>query len=246
MSGLRYGAFNALRTLSGDDELLGRVRVLNPPEEPDDEETDSMSAAITTRRDVGRAVEDPFKLYLVDSEGPPLIHIARTHRCEIVVFGQNTKLLPPIVLGKGSIFLNASDGDEKIEISKIVPSRTGEGDQKVYSSLNLGDVIRQGPTLARVPNWSASSRTPTSKRTSPARWWSTPFRAQPGLRQGGNLWRRHDGQERRRPEEGRHVQGREAQPLQSPRPSPQAPRSKRGRRPQVRRGDSSENSSQAA
>ena len=144
---LRYGAFNALRTLAADDELLGRVKVLNPPEEQEEEETDSMSAAITSATRKKPRVDDPFKLYLVESEGPPLIHIARTHRCEIVVFGQNTQLQPPIVLGKGAILLNASDGDEKIEISKIVPSRSGEGDQKVYSSLNLGDVIRQTANL---------------------------------------------------------------------------------------------------
>ena len=144
---VRYGAFNALRTLAADDELLGRVRVLNPTEEPQDEETDSMSAAISSSTRRKPRVDDPFKLYLVDSEGPPMVHIARTRRCEIVVFGQDTKLLPPIVLGKGSILLNAADGDEKIEISKIVPSQHGDADQKVFSSLSLGDVIRQAANL---------------------------------------------------------------------------------------------------
>ena len=144
---VRYGAFNALRTLAADDELLGRVRVLNPPEEPDEEETDSMSAAITSATHRKPRIDDPFKLYLVESEGPPMIHIARTRRCEIVVFGQETKLLPPIVLGKGAILLNASDGDDRVEISKIVPSRSGDSDSKVYSSLNLGDIIRQTANL---------------------------------------------------------------------------------------------------
>ena len=106
-----------------------------------------MSAAISSSTRRKPRVDDPFKLYLVDSEGPPMVHIARTRRCEIVVFGQDTKLLPPIVLGKGSILLNAADGDEKIEISKIVPSQHGDADQKVFSSLSLGDVIRQAANL---------------------------------------------------------------------------------------------------
>ena len=144
---VRYGAFNALRTLAADDELLGRVRVLNPTEEPEQDDSESMSAAISSATRRRPRVDDPFKLYLVDSEGPPMVHVARTRRCEIVVFGQDTKLLPPIVLGKGAILLNASDGDDKVEISKIVPSQTGDSDQKVFSSLSLGDVIRQTANL---------------------------------------------------------------------------------------------------
>ena len=34
------------------------------------------------------SLEDPFGLYVVDSEGPPLVHVSRTRRCEIVVFGR--------------------------------------------------------------------------------------------------------------------------------------------------------------
>ena len=38
------------------------------------------------------------------------------------MFGRDQKLLPPIVLDTGSIFLNAAASDDKIELSKIVPS----------------------------------------------------------------------------------------------------------------------------
>ena len=65
--------------------------------------------------------EDPFGLYIVDSEGPPLIHISRSRRSEIVVFGREQKLFPPVVLDTGSIFLNAAESDEKIELSKDHP-----------------------------------------------------------------------------------------------------------------------------
>jgi hypothetical protein len=143
---VRYGAFNALRTLAPDDAFLGQVRVLDDPKvEPDDEPTDSMAVAIA-RSSSRRRKDDPFALYLVDCEGPPMIHVARTRRCEVVVFGRGQKLLPPIVLGD-TYLLNAADGDEAVEICKIVPSRYGDADQNVQSSLEMGDVLRRMANL---------------------------------------------------------------------------------------------------
>jgi len=145
---IRYGAFDSLRTLAADDPFLGQVRVLDEPkgEETDEEPGDSMAVAIS-RASAKRRREDPFSLYLVDCEGPPMVHVARTRRCEIVVFGRGQKLLTPVVLGTGPILLNASDGDEALQISKIVASRFGESDAKVQSSLELGDTLRQAANL---------------------------------------------------------------------------------------------------
>ncbi|HZW31028.1 MAG TPA: flagellar basal body P-ring protein FlgI, partial [Isosphaeraceae bacterium] len=129
---LRYGAFNALRTLDPRDPFLGQVRVLNDPreEDADEEPADSMAVAITTAARHRPRVEDPFALYLVDSEGPPLVHVSRTRRAEIVLFGRQQKLLPPIVLGTGAIWLNADVHDDTLELSKIVASQYGEADAK--------------------------------------------------------------------------------------------------------------------
>jgi hypothetical protein len=63
------------------------------------------------------------------------------------VFGRNQKLLPPIVLGTGSILLNAADKDDEVELSKIVPSRFGDSDVKLRTSLELGEVIRRAANL---------------------------------------------------------------------------------------------------
>jgi flagellar basal body P-ring protein FlgI len=146
---LRYGAFNALRTLDPHDPFLGQVRVLDAPkvEPEDDEPSDAMAVAITTSARRRNAPTDPFGLYVVDSEGPPLIHISRSRRSEIVVFGRQQKLYPPVVLDTGSIFLNASDNDEKIEVSKIVPSRFGDQDVKLTTSLELAEVVRKTASL---------------------------------------------------------------------------------------------------
>ncbi|GAC1470494.1 MAG: flagellar basal body P-ring protein FlgI [Isosphaeraceae bacterium] len=144
---VRYGAFNALRTLSADDPFLGQVRVLDElKSEESDEPTDSMAVSIA-RASNRRRREDPFSLYVVDSEGPPMVHVARTRRCEVVIFGRSQKLLTPVVLGNGSILLNAADGDDTLQISKIVPTRLSDTDAKVQSTLELGDVIRQAANL---------------------------------------------------------------------------------------------------
>jgi len=145
---LRYGAFNALRTLDPHDPSLGQVAVLDVPksEEPPDESPDAMAVALATAANRPRP-EDPFAFYIVDSEGPPIVHVARSRRSEIVVFGRNQKLLPPIVLGTGSILLNAADKDDQVELSKIVPSRFGDSDVKLRTSLELGEVIRRAANL---------------------------------------------------------------------------------------------------
>jgi len=140
---VRYGAFNALRTLAGDDPFLGRVRVLEEPEQEDKDDPDDSMALAISRNANRRRREDPFALYLVDCDGPPMVHVARTRRCEVVVFGSGQKLLPPVVLGKGPILLNAADGDVSLEISKIVPSQFGDNDAKVLTSMEVGDVLRK-------------------------------------------------------------------------------------------------------
>jgi flagellar basal body P-ring protein FlgI len=151
---VRYGAFDSLRTLDEADPFLGRVRVLDDPAEPEEEpQAESLSMALAMRRK--NRPEDPFALYLVDCDGPPMVHVARTRRCEVVLFGHDQRLLTPLVLGNGVILLNASDGDQTIQISKIVTARNGEtdSDSKVAASLELGDVIRQTANLgAKYPD----------------------------------------------------------------------------------------------
>ena len=114
-----------------------------------------MAMALASNRRRRPRPEDPFAFYLVDCDGPPMVHIANTRRCEIVLFGRSQKVLTPLVLGNGAILLNASDGDDSIQISKIVPARGSEtdSDSKVAASLELGDVIRQTANLgAKYPD----------------------------------------------------------------------------------------------
>jgi flagellar basal body P-ring protein FlgI len=77
---IRYGAFNALRTISEDEPFLGRVRVLHDDREAAEQEN-ALALLINapTQRRKPRS-DDPFALYVVDCEGPPMIHVARTRR----------------------------------------------------------------------------------------------------------------------------------------------------------------------
>jgi flagellar basal body P-ring protein FlgI len=144
---IRYGAFAALRTADPENSYLGRISVIK---DRSDQAVDNMAAAIVdmqSRRRRGAALDDPFELYVVDSEGPPMVHYTRTNRAEIVLFGANQKLETPIVLGSGgSIILNASESDDKVEISRITRNSL-DHDQKVISTLEMRDVIREVANL---------------------------------------------------------------------------------------------------
>ncbi|MEO6809200.1 MAG: flagellar basal body P-ring protein FlgI [Isosphaeraceae bacterium] len=143
---VRYGAFNALRVLEPDDPFLGQVRILQA-EPPPPSLDDAMALALPRRREAKR-VEDPFSLYVVDCEGPPLIHVSRSRRCEIVVFGKGQKLLTPVVLGgAGTLLLNAADGDTKVQISRIGTGQPDEPDRRITCPLELGEVVIE---LARL------------------------------------------------------------------------------------------------
>lgn len=153
---VRYGAFNALRTISEDDPYLGRVPVLH--DDTKDVEEDAEFAMLINAPPVRKNTprpQDPFALYVVDCEGPPLIHVARTRRCEIVIFGRSQKLLTPAVLGgTGPILINASESDAKtVEVSKIAAGGPDDEDLKVTCPATLMDVIREAANLgASYPN----------------------------------------------------------------------------------------------
>lgn len=144
---VRYGAFGALRDADPHDASLGQIRVLDDPEgEVDQSEEAAVSQvmAITTRskRKPARR-NDPFALYAVDCEGPPMVHVARTGRSEIVLFGARQDLLTPVVInGQGSLLVNAADGDSSAQISRITPSALDTPDRKVTTSLDVVALIR--------------------------------------------------------------------------------------------------------
>ena len=144
---VRYGAFNSLRITDRTHPALGRVRVREDEPEPEAEEDGSMEIRIASPRKKPRR-PDPFDLYVVDCEGPPLVHVAESRRCEIVVFGRDQKLQPPAVLGAGPFLINATDGDSNFQVSRIGSEALDGPDQKVPTrGLYLAEVIRVAANL---------------------------------------------------------------------------------------------------
>ncbi len=147
---VRYGAFNSLLALDDRDPFLGQVRVLrdDPVPEEEDDTTGMSLDGLTHRHRPPPRKKDPFTLYLVDCEGPPMVHVSQTRRCEIVIFGREQKLLTPVVLGPaGSILLNAAEGDDSIQVTRVGVSGVEAPSLKVASNLGLGEVIA---TVARL------------------------------------------------------------------------------------------------
>src|SRR5690606_35344455 len=80
---LRYGAFNALRTIYKDDPFLGRTPLMrNREAETDGDATDAMRLYSAPASQPPRG-EEPFELYLVQCDGPPMVHVSRSRRREI-------------------------------------------------------------------------------------------------------------------------------------------------------------------
>ena len=140
---LRYGAFDALRTADPTDPFLGQVAVYDDPAE---EESNDLALQLESepKRRKRLRPEDPFSLFVVDCEGPPMVHVSRNLRCEVVLFGKQQQLLAPVVLSAGSpILLNAAEGDQLVQISRIDVSTLDGPNARITSPLTLAPVIRQ-------------------------------------------------------------------------------------------------------
>jgi flagellar basal body P-ring protein FlgI len=105
----RYGAFRALTVMCPEDGLVK-----------------------------GENLGDQFSYHVLDTKGPPMIHVTRNRRAEVVLFGLNQRLLTPLAVDAGQIQVTGSREGE-ISVSKFAPH---EADQKRIVSNRVDDVIR--------------------------------------------------------------------------------------------------------
>ncbi|MEM6654249.1 MAG: flagellar basal body P-ring protein FlgI [Planctomycetota bacterium] len=106
----RYGAFRALWTMSSGDPLVQ-----------------------------GERLGDQFSYHVLDVGGPDVVHVTRTFRPEIVLFGADQRIKLPTVLDAGSqILVNGLHGDQ-VTVSRFV---VGEQDQTRVVSTRIDDVVR--------------------------------------------------------------------------------------------------------
>lgn len=106
----RYGAFRALWAMNSQDALVQ-----------------------------GEKLGDEFSYHVVDSNGPPMIHVTRSYRPEVVLFGRSHPLIAPFVLEAGKHILVKADGPEQVTISKFA---INQPDQKRVVAMQADEMIR--------------------------------------------------------------------------------------------------------
>lgn len=80
-----------------------------------------------------------FSYHLLDTSGPPMIHVTRSRRPEIVLFGTDQRLQTPLVAEAGNQIMVVSTEPNEIAVSRFA---VGEMDQKRVVSTRVDEVIR--------------------------------------------------------------------------------------------------------
>ncbi|HBO44552.1 MAG TPA: hypothetical protein DD670_11580, partial [Planctomycetaceae bacterium] len=106
----RYGAFRALWTMNPNDHRV-----------------------------MGEKLGDDFSYHVLASSGPPMIHVTRSRRPEVVLFNADQQFTPPVLLEAGPRIRVTSQGPDKIAVSRYA---VGEPDQKRVVSMRVDEVIR--------------------------------------------------------------------------------------------------------
>ena len=106
----RYGAFRALWAMPTRDALVQ-----------------------------GENLNDQFSFHIIESKGPPMVHLTRSYRSEVVLFGPYQRLKTPFALDAGKHIQVISRGGEEVTVSRF---DVGQRDQKRVISPKLDEVIR--------------------------------------------------------------------------------------------------------
>ncbi|MEX0727787.1 MAG: flagellar basal body P-ring protein FlgI [Planctomycetaceae bacterium] len=110
-SEVRYGSFRALWTMNKQDPFI-----------------------------IGRNLNDEFMLHVLPTQGTPLVHMTHHKHAEIVLFGEEQRMLTPIAASAGNhIRVNAAPGSNTITISRY---EAGKPDRRREVSTRVADVIQ--------------------------------------------------------------------------------------------------------
>jgi hypothetical protein len=106
----RYGAFRALWAMNPSDALV-----------------------------MGERLGQQFSYHVLDTGGPPMIHVTRSRRPEIVLFGRDQRFLTPLAINAGNRVMVTGRGGGEITVSRF---SVEEADQKRVVSSAVDEVIR--------------------------------------------------------------------------------------------------------
>ncbi len=106
----RYGAFRALWTMNPKDPLVA-----------------------------GEKITSDFGYHVLDVGGPPMIHVTRNRRPEVVIFGKDQRFATPLVLNAGNNIMITTVGPNELSVAKFA---VGQADQKRIVSTRVDEVLR--------------------------------------------------------------------------------------------------------
>lgn len=106
----RYGAFRALIELNPNDSVVA-----------------------------GEKLNDQFWYHVVRVGGPPMVHVTRNRRAEVVLFGSEITLKSPFAIDAGHRIVVTSREPGKVTVAKFA---VNEADQKRFVSDKLDEIIR--------------------------------------------------------------------------------------------------------
>jgi len=106
----RYGAFRALWAMNANDSVVR-----------------------------GETLGQQFSYHVLNTGGPPMVHVTRSYRPEVVLFGHEQRLKTPMMIEAGKSILIRAERDERVTVSKFA---VNEPDQKRVVSTKLDEVIR--------------------------------------------------------------------------------------------------------
>jgi len=140
----RYGAFRALRTRTSNDPTTKGEILAAPTPSPE------------------QAPRGGFRYHLVASNSEPLIHLARTKRPEIVLFGHEQRLRPPSEsqwLEAGPKILVKGDGDN-LRVSRFGAGEDGDKIESCPATVDgmIRAIVKVGGTYANVVSGLQSAR----------------------------------------------------------------------------------------
>ncbi|MFH1919256.1 MAG: flagellar basal body P-ring protein FlgI [Planctomycetota bacterium] len=106
----RYGAFRALWAMGRNDPMV-----------------------------MGENLGSQFSYHVLDTDGPPMIHVTRSRRPEVVLFGTDQRLNMPLMMEAGNQIMVVGSKPDEIAVSKFA---VGEMDQKRMVTNRVDEVIR--------------------------------------------------------------------------------------------------------
>jgi hypothetical protein len=106
----RYGAFRALTTLNANDPFVR-----------------------------GKSINDQFKLHVLSTSGPPMVHLTNCKKTEVVLFGADQTIRTPLFARAGTcILVTAPAGSSNVHVCRFA---IGQEDQRKVVTTRLEDII---------------------------------------------------------------------------------------------------------